>query len=565
MHKVLIVDDQKAIRDLLRELLLEQDCESRLADGIPEAMRALHRESFDAVIVDIFLGKDGGSGLDLLPLIRNTQPFAPAIVISGLAEREDVITALKAGAYDLLCKPFNLPEVQKAVANAIEKKVMAEENARLVAQLRLERDLLEERVTEATRDLANKVQTLQTLNEQLSLIFDMSQARSIDAPTQSILEHIISLLGKTIQFKGAFCVVFDLRAKEFSLQHSNTKNAEAMAGEVRQMLLNHYAELAYATENTGGAHKDVSLKAAMAKASPSVWPGQGHSLALPLFVPQTLLGVFGVVDITQPTNLSQAEERVIGFALSNFLAALEERSFLNRTTQLASFGELVTEIAHDLRHPMTSMRGVVKILNDKWDEEEKRTLCLHKIKTDLSRMESLTSELVNFYKPRDMNMAQVDLHDLVDKAIEVSQFLLEQKKTSVARHYGANPSTILGLSRNLVEAFVNLITNGIQAMEPEGTMTFATGTDFTVEKQQWLRQSGRSPEHYLWLSISDTGAGIHPDDLDKIWQRFYTTKSQGTGLGLPAVNRLVRKNLGTISVESEEGRGSTFTIYLPRG
>lgn len=565
MRRVLVVDDEQAIREMLADVLCERGLQAVLAGGLNEASTALRGGAFDAVIVDVRLGKNGESGLDLLPLVNETQPHTQSIVISGVAQREDILAALKAGAYDMLGKPFNIAEIEKAVMNAIEKKMLAEENERLVEQLRRERDNLEKRVEAATQDLASKVATLHALNQQISVIFEMTRARGMEGPPQNILEHIIGLLGKIVAFHGAYCVVFDSRAKDFNLVYTFGDSAAAMCDCAKTMLASRHDELLQCMEGPAGAQKDILLKKAMVEAMSAGGETLGKSLVAPLYVPQTFLGVFGLVDISQPTNLTEAEERMIGFALSHFIAAIEERSFLNRTTQLASFGELITEIAHDLRHPMTSMRGAAKILSERWSEDGPRERCLQQMRTDLTRMESLTSELVNFYKPRDMNMTAVDLHDLLDKALEVSHFVLEQRNVQIVRRYEACPATILGLQRNLIEAFVNLITNAIQAMESGGTIKLVTGTDISADKQNWLRQSGRNPDQYLWVSIADTGGGIPKEDLDKIWQRFYTTKSQGTGLGLSAVNRIVRKNLGTIDVASEEGKGATFTVYLPRG
>ena len=100
------------------------------------------------------------NGLTLIPRLRELQPHTPAIVISGNAAMDHVMEALKAGAYDMLIKPFNIIDVLHVVARAVDKKALAMENVRLVAELRRERDTLEERVHEATRDLQDKIEIL---------------------------------------------------------------------------------------------------------------------------------------------------------------------------------------------------------------------------------------------------------------------------------------------------------------------------------------------------------------------------------------------------------------------
>lgn len=560
--RVLIVDDEAAIRFLLQDTLMEHGLEVHAAASFEEAVHELESALFDAVIVDIGLG-ESQSGLDLLQVLRRTQPFTQAIVVTGMASTDSVLQALKAGAYDLLTKPFNLAEIQKAVNNAVEKKAMLEENARLLRELRAERDLLEIRVQDATANLETKVQTLRSLNQQLSTIFEMSRARTIEASTQKVLEHIISLLGEILVFEDAFCVVLDLRAGEINLKHSTSPRAARLAEHMAGLLAEHQGPLAKLVEEAEPGAVDAALKEALLGMLPGVIDSR-HSILMPLYAPQALLGIFGAVEIHQPTNLSDAEERMMAFAISHFLAALEQRNFLNRTTQLESFGELVSEIAHDLRHPMTSLRGATKILEDKWDDPAKRVRCTGQIRTDMSRMESLVAELVNFFNPRDLNMVLTDIHELLAKTLEVSHFLLDQKSIRVITEFAAEPPLILGLARNLVEAFVNLVSNATQAMETGGTLTVSTTSELTETDQKRLKAESKRPEEFLRVTISDTGCGISAENLNRIFKRFFTTRAEGHGLGLSAVNRIIRKNLGTIHVQSEPGRGSAFTVYLPK-
>lgn len=546
---------------MLAELASDEGYEAYTASNLTQATRAISDYDFHAVLLDIYLENDE-VGLDLLPTLRDLQPNTPAIVISGLADLDSVISALKEGAYDLLRKPFNIAEVQKAVRNAVEKKNLALENAKLDKELRAERDSLEIRVKNATEDLAAKVNTLQTLNEQLSTIFEMSHATLVEGTPSEILKHVINLLRKVLRFEGAFCVVLDLRAEEISLKFSDCDRAEALVEGMRAELIAGKEQFIEMLESSDSSAGFAQLQRVIEHGQEDWSAADG--LLMPIYVPQTLLGVFGVVGIARPNDLSEAEQRLLAFAISGFAAAWEQRNFMNRTNQLASFGELVTEIAHDLRHPMTSLRGAARILSEKWDEDSKRIRCLSQIPVDLSRMESMVSELVNFYNPRDMYMVSVDIHELLDKSLKVSHFLLDQKQIEVRKSFDAAHPVVLGLSPNLIEAFVNLISNAIQAMDNNGALTVATSDDLNEEDMSRLEAKGRQSEQYLRVSIQDTGAGIAPDELEKIFQRFYTTRPEGHGLGLAAVKRIIKKNLGTVHVRSEVGKGSTFEVYLPK-
>lgn len=540
------------------------DCgfDSDLADSLSSANDFLRQKSFDTVIVDVFL-EDNESGLDLLPLVASTQPLTPSIVISGMASVDTVIEALKHGAYDLLRKPFNLAEIKRTVRNAVEKKELAEENARLAEELRNERDQLEFKVEEATRDLASKVSNLSALNRQLTTIFDMSHATAIEGTPSEILAHILTLLGKVMGFEGGFCVILDLRAEEIGLSYGSNPTCRSISEHIGKALAQHRREIERSINEATHSDRNAAVQQALLNYCPTQWDPR-HAFILPLRVPRTLLGFFGLIGIERSGRLSVDEERMIALAISSFVAAFEQRNHLHRTRQLESFGELVTEIAHDLRHPMTSLRGMTRMLTDGWSEEKKRVRCLNQISVDLKRLESLVSELVNFYKPGDMNMVSVDVAELLGTALQACRLVLDQKHIQVETDFGPEDLRVLGLSPNLMEAFINLISNATQAMDEGGHLSVSATLSLSAEDRKLLAEEGKKPEDYLAIAIRDTGCGIGEKELGKIFQRFFTTRAEGQGLGLPAVRRIVKKNLGLIHVASELGEGSTFTVCLPK-
>lgn len=558
---VLVLDDQFAIRMMLGDVLQAHHYRTSLAQNIEEARVLLDREAFDAIIVDIFLD-NRENGLSLLPQIRDLQPYTPTIVISGMANMDHVLEALKAGAYDMITKPFNIVDVVNVVARAVDKKNMAMENVRLVEALRQERDNLEERVQAATRDLKDKVEMLRLLNQQVTTMFEMSQTHNGDGSSEGMLRRVFDLLRRMIDFEGSFCVVYDIVAQEITLTHTDGNSVKEICEAMTRLFRENSGRLI----EIAASHEHLpfrEINGMIRQLYPGQWPDHDVML-MPLYVHQTLLGVVGLIRRERSAHLSESEERILALAIAHFLSAFEQRSYVARTKQLAGLGELISEIAHDLRHPMTALRGASRILLDGWRDEVRRNRCLEEIQGNLIRMESMVSELVNFYNPKEMNMVPVDLNSLLDKAINVSQFLLEQKEIQVTREYEEGPIQILGLTRNLVEAFVNLISNACQAMEPGGRLTFRTSAVLDENQRQRLLASGRLPAQYVMAQIEDNGCGIPEENRDRIFRRFFTTRPEGHGLGLAAVQRIVKKNLGQIHYESVVGQGTTFYLYLPK-
>lgn len=560
--RILVLDDQFAIRNLIDEILTVNGYEVRQASNLTEAEQLLTAETFDAIVVDIFLS-ERETGLSLLPRAREHQPNTPVIVISGMASMDNVMEALKAGAYDMITKPFNVMDMLNVIARAVEKKRMSDENERLVVALRRERDLLEDRVQEATRDLQATIETLRRLNVQVSTMFEIGQARLTDASAESIIHTIFNLLHRTLDFEDACCLIYDLKALGISLTHADGDEGQGLLSSLGELLRAEGPNLArLANQNAQLSIERVGEL--LREGAGEAWPDPQWML-MPLYVPQTLVGVLGLQRRSDSARLQPAEERMLSLAIGHLLAGLEQRNFITRTGQLAGLGELISEIAHDLRHPMTALRGASRMLIDGWQEEIKRTRCLDEIGANLGRMESLVAELVNFYNPREMNIVAVELHALLDKALSVSKSLIEQKGITVERCYADGDIMILGLTRNLIEAFINLIVNASQAMEAEvGRLTVSTCRDLNELEGEELRRVGLVANGYVRISIADNGCGIPDEHKDRVFRRFFTTKPEGHGLGLSAVMRICKKNLGHIRLESAIGQGTTFHLYLPK-
>jgi signal transduction histidine kinase/DNA-binding response OmpR family regulator len=557
---VLVLDDQSAIRSLIDEVLSSHGYRVMQAASLGEAEAILEKENFDTIIVDIFLSEQE-SGLSLLPKAREFQPHAPTIVISGMANMDNVMEALKAGAYDMITKPFNILDMLHVVARAVEKKRMADENLSLMCALRDERDSLEKRVQAATHDLQTTIESLRELNEQLATLFELGQAWIDDASAESMIHHILELLARTIIFDGAFCVIYDVKAHGILMTHNEGPDAEACVEIFKAFFRTEGPAIIHEAASNQQFNSEYLLQLCQQKLGTRMAPG---SVFLPLYVPQTLLGMFGLLRPAGSALLEHAEQRILSVAIAHLLAGLEQRNFIARSGQLAGLGELIAEIAHDLRNPMTSLRGASRMLVDGWSDENKRTRCLDEISGNLGRMESLVAELVNFYNPREMNIVSLDLHSLLDKTLEVSQALFEQKSIAVVREYAGSPIKILGLTRNLIEAFINLISNACQAMGEGGRLELATTTELDELDHEILLKADRQPSRYVLVTVRDNGCGIPEENLDKIFRRFFTTRPEGHGLGLSAVVRILKKNLGHIRLESQVGVGTAFFVYLPK-
>ncbi|HEX5745226.1 MAG TPA: ATP-binding protein [Archangium sp.] len=232
------------------------------------------------------------------------------------------------------------------------------------------------------------------------------------------------------------------------------------------------------------------------------------------------------------------------------VAQLEQRVI--HAEKLASMGQLAASVAHEINNPMTAVVAYSESLLQRSmmmgsagaaDSEK-----LRKILESGQRILRFTKDLTSYARPAKDKVERVQLNALLDKAVGYCEHVVAQARVKVERDYGELPP-LHAVPANLEQVFVNLITNACHAMEAGG--------------QVWLRTRREGREAVVW--VKDTGSGIAPGNLSRIFDPFFTTKTEGngTGLGLSIVQRIVEKHGGKLSVDSELGQGTTFTVRLP--
>ena len=228
-----------------------------------------------------------------------------------------------------------------------------------------------------------------------------------------------------------------------------------------------------------------------------------------------------------------------------------EKSLLN-ATRLLTMGNMISEISHDLRKPLTSIKGGLQIIKQRWPQVQEADL-MKMVDEEIHRMNELVRELVDFSNPNKYVTEKVDLRVVVKRTSELVGPDMRKRQVSFSSHFTkANWEQIVNRNQ-IMEALLNLFMNAIDAMPDGGTLS--------------VKGRVETPEHkkveYLAIKVIDTGIGIRTENLSKVFDRYYTSKETGTGLGLAVVERIISAHNGTLSVASVEGEGSIFTLYFP--
>jgi signal transduction histidine kinase len=219
---------------------------------------------------------------------------------------------------------------------------------------------------------------------------------------------------------------------------------------------------------------------------------------------------------------------------------------MRRAAQLASVGELASGIAHEIKNPLVGVSSGVDLLVKDLDDDAKSKNILKQMRAQLSRIDSAITDLLRYARPKAPRLMWTDPGLLVDRVIALISHQADATGVHVERHTDGSVGKVEIDPELMTQGLVNLALNGIQAMGPGGVLTLST-----------RRVSGE-----VHISVSDTGTGILDDQLATIFRPFYTTKHQGTGLGLTITRGIMERHGGRLKVQTEVGVGSTFTLAL---
>ena len=233
-------------------------------------------------------------------------------------------------------------------------------------------------------------------------------------------------------------------------------------------------------------------------------------------------------DITQ---MKKAEERLI----------LAER--------LSCLGELSAGVAHELRNPLAGIKLNAQILSRRREIPDMEKRLIESTLEGIEKIQRIVDDMLHFAKPKPAHFQEEAVNEVVEKSLLILQHKFKRGDVRLVFEKGARLPPVRIDVHQIQQVLINLMLNAIQAMEKGGTLSIRT-----------FAENGG-----VGISVRDTGTGISKEHLKKIFDPFFTTKSEGTGLGLPISLKILEKHGATLSVSSEEEKGSTFTIHLPGG
>ena len=299
---------------------------------------------------------------------------------------------------------------------------------------------------------------------------------------------------------------------------------------------------------------ESAAAAAMAKGLPVTFPGSetGSIVAAPLVVQKGPAGAL-VVETARGVEPNEDDLELLALFSSQAASAVRTTHELERLRSgaLAALGRMATEVAHELKNPLAGLRLYARHLEQRLGKtgDADGAGLAQKITSTVDHLATVVQEITAFGRPPELHRVPISVHALLDECVGFAQAKCETPNIEVVRTYDANcPESLLD-ARELRKAFLNLLLNGLESLREGGRLTVTTVY---------------APDpRTMTIVIEDSGHGMSEETLSRIFDLFFTTKPQGTGLGMALARSVIDLHGGELTVHSALGKGTRVTIRLP--
>ncbi len=538
--RVLVVEDDATVADVIREILTDQPYALRFSTSAEEAMRLVDESLPDLILTDISL--PGKSGLDVMRHARGIDAEVAVILMTGYASVQTAIDALRQGADDYVTKPFDdIADLPVMIEKRLRNRRLRAENRALLERLQRHEQELRERVERATW--------------QLRSLYRVNIEIGADLGLEPRLQRIAA---STADLTGA-------RAALVYLRQEDTGEYRAVAA--------HGATLA----TTGGSAAPViagvgpvglaafnrsPVLEGAPDGRPFAVPGAADParslLAVPLPQGDESLGVLVALD--RPEGFGQSEQEFLTLFASQAAVQVRNSQLFEHTKSLDRMkSDFVAAVSHETRTPLTSVKGALELLSDDryFKNNEQQTKLLTIAHANAERMLLLINDILDFSKLESASLTMAierqRLEPVIEQAAHNLRLLIDERRIRLAIDLPPDLPDAAMDAHRIAQVITNLLSNAIKFSPGGGAIEVAAARE----------------DEAIRVSVRDHGAGIAANDLPKLFRKFQqidsssTRRAGGTGLGLVISKGIVEQHGGRIGVTSTPGEGSTFWFTVP--
>jgi two-component system sporulation sensor kinase B len=218
-----------------------------------------------------------------------------------------------------------------------------------------------------------------------------------------------------------------------------------------------------------------------------------------------------------------------------------------KAEKLEVVSHLAASISHEVRNPLTTTKGFLQLLREQDISQAKKEEYIEISLNELDRATNIIKDYLTFARPEAENNSPIDIHAELKNCLNVMSPLAQMENVQLKEHFCSDDILVLGDPLKLKQSMINLIKNGIEAHSAGGTLEVLTTKELT----------------HIKIIISDHGKGMTEEQMIRLGEPYFSTKTNGTGLGMMVTYSIIKAMKGTIHVKSEQGAGTAFTIFLP--
>jgi two-component system, NtrC family, sensor kinase len=528
--KILIVDDDLGVAALCNRVLMGAGYAVEVANRPHDALRLLREKDYDLLLLDIRLPEI--DGFELLRLARERDPDLAIVIITGHGTIDTVVEALQHGAEGLVLKPF---ESHAELVQAVRQALMKSRQGREAARSRALRPLFE-----VSQMLLSEMDLERLSNLIVASVqgqFGTSCVGLYVAGSDSPRLELVASQGFPTEFLASAEIGPDAglpgRSVAWSLPLWVTAEMPGSPAILRDLQQAGIASALCAPLLRGGKPKGAIMVGRAAE-----------------------MGTFREGDLELLTILAGQA----AVALENAGLYADQREYIQRIEEsqqqliqaekLAALGRLVGSIAHEVNNPLQAIQNCLHLSWHHGLPEPKRKEYHDLAVGEVQRLIETVRQMLDFYRPTAADYVPTDLNTLLDETLSLAEKPLRDKQVTVRKQYRKTLPLVPIVRNNIKQVFLNMLLNARDAMENGGQLTLRTSL---------VDDNGRKVAQ---VAVTDTGTGIPPEHLPKVFEPFYTTKPTGTGIGLSVSYGIVQAHGGWIKVNSTQG-STTFTVSLP--
>jgi signal transduction histidine kinase/DNA-binding response OmpR family regulator len=561
---ILVIDDDQAILGVV-ELLLSHDGHQvktlQNVEAIRQFLTAAGSQTvspYDLVLLDLRMPHI--SGEEIFEHLRQIPATAdiPILILSASVGIESQVKLLSLGADGYLTKPFMSSELSKQVA--VHLQLGQHRRARREAEALIERQ--NKQLAAAAAENAFLLEREQQRRQQAEKLYQMTQLIS-SLEVEKVLSTAVASLGDIVRVENSSILLLDETLAEISiagqfdsgqqLQHSmRLATDEAIVAQVVQS-----GQPVSVNHATG--HPTLSARVDR-RAGQKI----RSFLCIPLIAHNQVIGVIELLNkrngifLDDDLTLAASAAGAIAIALDNAQLYRQQSELLHKlrlsqeqllqSEKMAATGRLAASLAHEINNPLQAIHSCLQLAINFPLSAEKRSEYLIMANEEVERLADLVSRILEFARLSGGAPQALSVNKIVGQVMNLANKYVQHNNHTVQQILASDIPAIRAVPNEIGQVFLQLMLNAFDAMPEPGTLTIRT----------------RTANDWVEVAFQDNGIGMSPAVLERIFEPFYTTKPNNTGLGLTTSYTIIERHGGTFQVESEPGKGSTITVRLPR-